>query len=243
MGERASFSFNPDGSRLIRHGEAHPWEPAAGVSSLPQIEAHLAAHLGPVQHVFHELVSDAVHVDVHCIPPTPTQPYLRLVTSGMSDRPMNVPVDAGPEVPRYLELMVTLPANWNFGQTELEDERWYWPLRTLKFLARLPHKFDTWLGAGHTIPNGDPPEPYAAGTRLCGAVILPSPTVPTHFHKLKTPGKTIAFMAVVPLLADEMAYKLRHGSDRLGQRLDRAGVNDCIDPARRSVAPRLFGLF
>ena len=33
----------------------------------------------------------------------------------------------------------------------MKDEKWYWPIRLLKSLARLPIASDTWLGFGHTM--------------------------------------------------------------------------------------------
>ena len=35
---------------------------------------------------------------------------------------------------------------------DLPYER-FWPIQMLKFLARFPHEYKTWLGWGHTIPN------------------------------------------------------------------------------------------
>jgi hypothetical protein len=233
-----SLSGNP----IYRHGEAAPWEAAQGESAEPQISAHIQAHLGAVDLVFHELVSDAVHIDVHFVKPSPEVPFVRLVTSGMSDRPMNVPVEAG--APRYMELMVTLPADWRLTQDDLQDEAWYWPIRTLKFLARLPHKFDTWLGFGHTVPNGDPPEPFAPNTGLAGAIILPPVTLPESFRVLPiAPDKEIHFMSVIPLYPQEMDLKLRAGTERLLEKFDKAGFSDLIDPARPNVARKRFGFF
>lgn len=42
---------------------------------------------GVLAFVWHELVSDLVHLDVHVAEPTPARPYYTVVTSGMSDRP------------------------------------------------------------------------------------------------------------------------------------------------------------
>jgi hypothetical protein len=88
-------------------------------------------------------------------------------------------------VPRFVELMVTLPGMWHLDQDSFKDEAWYWPIRLRKELARFPHKYSTWLGFAHTVPNGDPAEPYAPGTKFCGAIILPSVTVPDGFHRLR----------------------------------------------------------
>ncbi|MBS0368122.1 MAG: suppressor of fused domain protein [Proteobacteria bacterium] len=230
------------GSLLLRHGEEDSWKVPLGEECIEEISNHIEAHLGPVETVFHEIASDTVHVDVHFVKPTEHFPFARLVTSGMSDLPM--PVPEGADVPRYTELLVTLPKSWRLDQASFKDESWYWPVRLIKTLARFPHKHATWLGWGHTIPNGDPPAPYAPGTSLCGAIILPSITVPDGFHELQIDkDKKITFYSVLPLYEEEMQLKLNAGSGRLLDRLDRVGINDIIDPKRRNVAKRRFGFF
>lgn len=230
------------GSPIYRHGEASAWEPPKGEEFIQQISAHIEAHLGPVETVFHELVSDTVHIDVHCVKPTKAFPFIRLVTSGMSDLPMTTPDN--PNIPRHVELLITLPADWRLDEESLKDEAWYWPVHLLKSLARLPHKHQTWLGWGHTVPNGDPPEPYAHNTRLCGAIVLPSLTAPDAFHQLDIPGhKRIAFYAVVPLYPSEMDLKLRSGSDALTKRFSQKGVTDVVDIGRKDASRKTFGLW
>ena len=160
----------------------------------------------------------------------------------MSDLPMTTP--EGAEVPRFAELLLTLPNYWKVDQVSFEDEKWYWPVRIMKTLARLPHKYSTWLGFGHTVPNGDPPEPYAQNTKLCGAIVLPSISVPDAFHTLRIgEHKTITFYAIVPLFEEEMNFKLRSGTDALLERLGKKGVSDIIEPSRTNVGKKLFGLF
>jgi hypothetical protein len=149
-----------------------------------------------------------------------------------------------PDVPKFVELMMTLPADWHLDQKSFEEDAWYWPVRLLKGLARLPHKHHTWLGWGHTVPNGDPPEPYAPGTRLCGAIVLPSVSAPQEFHSLTIPGhKEITFYSVVPLYEAEMNLKLRAGSAELLQKLDKHNISDIVDIARKDVARKAFGLW
>ncbi len=236
-GEVVSLS----GAPIHYHDEPAGWEAPQGEMCLEQISAHIEAHLGPVASVFHEILSDTVHIDVHVVPPTGSFPYTRLVTSGMSDLPMPVPDDG---TPAYLELVATLPGDWKLDQPSLEDERWYWPVRLLKMLARFPHKYRTWLGWGHSMPNGDPPEPYAPGTALCGVVLLPSLTVPEAFETLRIDeGKQIRFLSIVPVYQEEMDLKLSKGCDSLTARFDKHGVDDIIDPRRVNVARKRFGLF
>jgi hypothetical protein len=231
-----------DGSAILRHEEATPFEGPRGEACLEQISDHIEAYLGKVEAVFHEIVSDTVHVDVHFVKPSQQFPFVRLVTSGMSDLPMAIP--EGSDTARYLELVVTLPGDWRLDQNSFKDEAWYWPVRLIKMLARLPHKYNTWLGRGHTVPHGDPAKPYASNTKLCGAIILPSATVPDGFYKLRIDeNKEIVFLSVVPLYEEEMNLKLRLGTDELLNRLDKVGVNDIIDPARRNAAKKRFRLF
>jgi hypothetical protein len=158
----------------------------------------------------------------------------------MSDLPMATPPEI--DVPRYAELMVTLPPDWKLDKESFEDERWYWPVRLIKTLARLPHKYGTWLGWGHTVPNGDPAEPYAADVRFDGCILLPSISVPDGFHRLRIDAdKEIAFYAVVPLYREELALKLRAGAEKLLERFDKKHIDDMIDARRPNAGKKLFG--
>lgn len=145
---------------------------------------------------------------------------------------------------RYMELMVTLPENWKIDEESFKNEKWYWPVRQLKFLARFPHKFETWLGFGHTIPNGDPAEPFAENTKLSGSIILPSVNVPEEFALLEIDKeKVIEFHCVVPLYDEEMNLKLNKGTDPLLDKFDKYGISDLITADRKNVVKKRFGIF
>ena len=58
------------GAPIWEHGEAKPWEAPHGESCLEEITEHIEEHLGPIAMVFHEVVSDTVHIDVHHVEPT-----------------------------------------------------------------------------------------------------------------------------------------------------------------------------
>ncbi|MDR2871762.1 MAG: suppressor of fused domain protein [Xanthomonadaceae bacterium] len=234
--------LSPSGQPILRHGEKTSWRAAEGESHTEEISRHIERHLGSISGVFHEIVSDAVHIDVHIVAPSEDFPVIRMVTSGMSDLPMTTP--PGPDIPRYLELMISLPGYWKTDQESFKDEAWYWPLRLLKFLARLPHQYATWLGFGHTIPNGDPPQPYVPGVRFDGAVILPSVSVPEGFHQLFIDAdKTIQFLSVLPLYPEEMDLKLRQGIEAVLDRFGKRAVNDIVDLDRVNTAKKRLGFF
>jgi suppressor of fused protein SUFU len=229
-----------ESEQIIRHeARTKQFQPAAGDSAcIEAITNHIETHIGPVAFVFHELVSDLVHIDIHQVHPTDDRPFYTLVTSGMSDRPMTVPEEAE-GCSQFAELMLCLPADWKLSEKAFEDERWYWPVRWLKMLARLPHEYDTWLGFGHTIPNGDPPKPFAANTKLCCNLILPPVTVPEEFRLLTIDDeKTIEFFSIVPLYSEEVNFKLKHGADPLANRLREFEVTELLDIRRANVCGR-----
>jgi len=228
------------GQPVYLHGAPGDWQSPGGEENIRAVSDHIERHLGSIETVFHEIVSDTVHIDVHWVRPNVHNPCHRLVTSGMSDLPMRTPDDT--ELPRFMELMISLPPHWQIDQESFKDEAWYWPVRLIKFLARLPHKYETWLGFGHTVPNGDPAEPYAPDSGFNGCIILPSVTAPDAFaHLAVHPGKTINFMSIVPLYAREMDLKLRRGVDALLEQFDRKGVTDIFAPDRSDVARKRFG--
>lgn len=235
--------LSKSGSPIYRYGEGEKdWEAPANTLNTETISAHIEQHLGSVSQVLHEILSDAVHIDIHHIKPADDWPFHVLVTSGMSDLPMTVPDEL--DAPRHVELMVTLPANWQLDKESFKDEQWYWPVRTMKFLARFPHKYTTWVGWGHTIPNGDPAESFADNTALSGIILLPPVSVPKEFLTLNIDDeKEISFLSVIPLFNEEMDFKLKHGTDALLKKFDKNDITDIIDPERKNIAKKWLGLF
>lgn len=225
-----------DDSRIIRHKDPKKsFDDAAPDDYLIEaISQHIERHVGTPDWVFHEIVSDQVHIDIHHVMPTDNRPVHVLVTSGMSGKPMATP--EGAEGCEYAELVAFLPPWWPIGEKEFEDERNYWPIRQLKSLARFPHSYGTWLWFGHTLPNGDPPEPYCKDTGFCG-IMLSSPMIlGGDFAELQLEsGRTISFFSLCPLHADEMEYKVKNGAEKLLQKLYKKHVPDIIEPDRPSV--------
>ena len=205
--------------------------------TIEAISDHITEFVGPIESVWHELISDLVHIDVHLVAPTRRHDFFTLVTSGMSDRPMQAP--EGHEDKKYSELLICLPPDWKLSEKAFQKERWYWPIRWLKQLSRLPHEYDTWLWEHHTVPNGDPPEPFADNTDLCCAYLLRPALFDKEFRKLRiNKRKTVYFHALVPLYEEEMNYKLKIGSDELLDRLDAADVTELLDIERPNVCKR-----
>ncbi len=241
---------SPDGSRIFRYKEPKSgWTPAAETSPcIEEIEKHVATYFGEPATVFHEIASDLVHIDVHMIPPHPKRNCWTLFTTGMSDLPMTPPDGADDQ--KWGELMLSLPPDWKIDQLSVTPpppdlEQWYWPIRWLKQLARFPHTCQTWLGIGHTIPNGDPPEPFTSATKLCCWLLLPPIHVPTAAREVAlSDGRTVRLFALHALYLEELSLKLNQGLDALLDALDRADVEEVLTIDRLSaVRKKLFGLF
>src|SRR5262245_19274320 len=189
----------------------------------------------------HELVSEPVHVDIHTVKPTQDRPYHTLVTSGMSDRPMLTPPDAPDEVRacQFAELMLCLPPDWPLDQKSWENPRHYWPIYLLKMMARFPHEYQTWLWWGHTLPNGDPAEPYADNTKLCCALLLSPLLFDQKFSQLDvSPEKTIHFLSIVPLYQEEIDLKLDKGAEALCELFSKHKVTELLDVKRENVCQK-----
>lgn len=232
--QETSASGNP----ILRHEprETPLTAPRHEGRNLGAIEAHVEKYIGPIGTVYHEVVSDLVHLDVLVIPATPSRPYHVLVTSGASDEPMNTP--DGMEDFERIELLVMLPASWRLDEDAFKDEAHYWPVRWLKMLGRLPHEYDTWLGWRHTIPNGDPAEPIA-DTDFVGMMLSSPDGLPQAFSTLGAPsGDTIFFLALTPLYEEEMDLKLNEGAEALELRFGARRIGPVVDTDRANVAKR-----
>jgi hypothetical protein len=228
-----STERSKSGVRMLRHTQQEPAELVSGDQALiDALSVHIERHFGPVPTVFHEIVSPYAHIDLHVVVPTKERPAITVVTSGMSERPM---ADG-----KYAELMLILPPSWpTMGDPEFETDEGFWPYRLLKQLARLPHEYGTSLGIGATVPNDDPPRPYARNTKLCCALIAPM-VLPNEegAERIVHDGREIDLLAVWPLYKDEMQVKLDDGLDRLFDLLDEARITEILEPDRPSVVPK-----
>lgn len=233
------------GSEIYRYNESDQkaFEGASGDPSIDEISDHIEKHIGEIHMVLHELVSEQVHIDVHWVKPTKEHPFHTLITSGMSDKPMQTPEEV--DGCDYAELSICLPKDWKVSEEDFKDEKNYWPIRWLKYLARFPHEYNTWLGYGHTIPNGDPAEPFAENTVLNSMVLLPTTVLGEDFHTLKLKDKTIEFYTLIPLYTEEVNLKMKKGVEALFDGFDKFGVSDIVQLDRPNTAKKkkIFGLF
>ena len=137
------------------------------------------------------------------------------------------------------ELVICVPADW-FGPdlSQLAGEGKAWPIEILKFAARFPHLYDSWLWIGHTLATEEPPEPFDPSTEFCAFAV----GVPLGFPKEKWKmaahdGRLVSFLTIIPLYSGELRFALDKGFNALLDLFDEAGVNELLDPTRPSLVP------
>ena len=198
------------------------------------IEGHIQQYFGEFENVFHELSSPDIHVDICVVPPSKERNYYTLVTMGMGAHRMNVPEELAEYKLERAELAIALPKDWKLKHEDLKNERWYWPIRLLKDLARLPITCDTWLGWGHTTDNQ---EPYANNTQLCAAILTgPQGTEDGSEVCILPSGEEVNFYQVIPLYRDELEYKLAHDTDALLDKME--GISFVVKSNRQDAITR-----
>jgi len=239
------YSESGDEVHRYKNVEPNPFTPAFGdLDNIETIGKHIEKHIGKIETVYHEIVSDQVHLDVYWVKPSKKFRFNVLVTSGMSDKPMTVPT--GMEEYRFSELCILLPPDWPIDEESFKSENYYWPVRWLKIVARFPHEFNAWVGYGHTIPNGEGAEPFADNTKFGCVLLIPSLNLPHEFFRLKVKeDKVINFYCIYPLYKEEMEYKLSKGLDALIDKFEKSRVTDVVDIHRKNtcLSKGLFGLW
>ena len=234
-----SSDGDPDDDGDDPDGEM-PEDEEAGVpevyteEEMEAVEGHIQQYFGKVENVFHELVSPDIHVDICMVPPTEERDYCTLVTMGMGAHRMNVPEELAEYKLERAELAIALPADWKLDQESMKDEKWYWPIRLLKSLARLPINCDSWLGHGHTVENR---EPFADNTKLCTATLIGPQDTEDGSEVCTLPGgEEVNFYQVIPLYEDELDYKLEHDTDALLNKM--RGISFVVNPTRQDAITR-----
>lgn len=198
------------GSRLIKYGNGEAPKPEIGFleeSTLANTEDRERVYselFGESDTVLHELLPLIPHIDVYRFSPNSKRDFFTFVTGGMSDLRMNAPTELGAEY-RRIELV--------FYSTENRDD---YP-ELLRRMAHFVHDNNTWLHWGHTMPNGQPPEPLFNTKRLDTLFFMPSIVTPDSSlgEKLQIDSDPVQLVWVVPITTAECQLKLDDGTDAL----------------------------
>ncbi|MED4634698.1 suppressor of fused domain protein [Peribacillus frigoritolerans] len=193
---------------------------------------HVAKYFGPIKNTISETVPGSrVSVNIHIIPPAINKDFVTLVTTGMSDQPMDY--SDKESVFKYAELLLKLPSSWIIENENMKDQNHYWPLMWLRKVAHIPHIYDGWLEEGVILPNGEPPQPFASNTKLsCIMVCRPKES---EMDNVYTKQGNIHIYTLVPIYEEERNLAMEKGHEYLLKRMSEKGISDVLDIHRVNV--------
>lgn len=195
-----------------------------------ELERHLEKYAGPIALRWENLLvvraceGRACHI---------------VVSTDLSDAPMK----GAKSDWHFAEVCVLLPPDWPLDPEIWESDLDFgWPMREVQRIVATVREEETWLGFGHTFPNGQPPEPFAPGTGQCASFLLPPVEMPEKFTRLRlSDGEILNFWAIVPIYADELALKVNQKASMLVEKLTVKLVSDIIAPTRPGVFAKTKG--
>src|SRR5262245_15168608 len=209
-----------------------PEEPAPSPYTLAEeVVAYFREHVGPVkpQALVEIVPSSDVPVAIHVVPATESRRYLTLFTTGMSESPMIAAAEA--EEYSYAELVIHLPADWPLSRRALRKEENRWPVNWLRTIASCLHDEDnSATGPVVIIPNGEPPEPLAAGCPFAGILMVADYE---NVGPIQTnDGRTIHLYTLIPVYSEECHLEVVE----LFPKFDAFGISKVVDVHRPNVA-------
>jgi hypothetical protein len=197
-----------------------------GIQEYVKQREHIFAELfGKSENVFHELNPIVPHIDIYSFKPGyDGRDYWTFVSSGMSDLRMALPKGISSE---YFRTELIFYCNEPLDRYA----------EILRKLAHFPHDNKTWLGPGHTFPNGQPPIPiFEESTVLDSFLFMPTIVSPDNdlAKKLLLGGDPVNFLWLVPLSTAECNLKLKKGVDALYDIFEKVHHPYIFNPNRKS---------
>ncbi|MET1076495.1 MAG: suppressor of fused domain protein [Pseudomonas sp.] len=180
---------------------------------------------GDCDSVSHEISPLSPHIDVFVYKPGyQGRTFYTLVSSGMSDVPMTLAAGIPDDYQRAEILMYV---------TEPKEEY----IHLIRYYARYPHQYGSYFAQGHTIPNGQPAEPYFSPGSLDTVLFISSILSPDNEFSdrlYEKSGIPVQLLHLTPITTAELEFKLEHGSDRLYDIFDENNHPFILDETRSS---------
>ncbi|AAK79611.1 hypothetical protein BJV85_002351 [Clostridium acetobutylicum] len=198
-----------------------------------EILQYLQRYFGNVNKTLSEVIpASNVSVNLNIMRNTENDKFITIVTTGMSDCPMDDSDEAFEE--RFAELIIKLPKDWLIDKNNIKDVNNYWPLGWIRRIAHIPHLYDGWIGKDIIIPNGEPPQPFAPNTKLsCIMICQPDEK---ELHRFTTSkGNIINLYTLIPIYKEERNMALIKGCKYLRKRMEDRGIDEILNITRENV--------
>lgn len=202
-------------SHTLKFAEREYTPPLYNDEAKTKLRAYITQNFGTIIKTISDPDYDEQNYDINCevlvVEPNENRDYYTLITLGAGAYISNAPQGE----PYSTEFIINLPKTWNPESINEQDTA---PIDWLRTIARVPIRYNTWLGHGHSIPI------KLEGTDYTGAITV----VYTLYDEEKdnhtpyiaeiTEDHKLSFIGIAPIYKEEMDYKLDHTSDELFDR-------------------------
>jgi hypothetical protein len=178
-------------------------------------------------------------IDLLLIATEKRSPIQVLMTDGLSAYEQPVPEKF--TTFKHIELYFCLPSYWDLEDVNNPTMNWVKPW--IQKLAKHLIEKQTWYGVGHTFPNGNPVEAISP-TMKQKYFLLNVPTfMAEELQPMELDGKTVEFLAIVPIFEDELDYKMGKGTYKLQKKFLDKNITELLDDYRMSTLKNKWRIF
>ncbi len=162
-----------------------------------------------------------------------------LMTTGLSDHRMNVhDKHTGEE---WKELYFLIPSYWDLSDEQ--DSNMNWVFDWLSKLKNYISSHDTWLGPGHTLQTGKEMNPISPNMKQNHFILSDPIELTEELAPIQLEGKSIGFLALIPIFADEMDYKQGKGTAKLFAKFALQNITEKLDNFRSTALKTRWNFF
>jgi hypothetical protein len=162
-----------------------------------------------------------------------------LMTTGLSDYRMKVhEKHVGDE---WKELYFLIPSYWDLADEA--DVNMNWVFDWLTKLKNYVISNDTWLGNGHTLPTGKDMNQISPNMKQNHFMLSDPIELTEELAPIVMEGKSIGFLALIPIFADEMDYKQGKGTAKLFAKFALQNITEKLDNYRSTVLKTRWNFF
>ena len=169
------------------------------------LDQHIRQHFGKYQILFKTERYELLNV-----PPTPERNFNLIVTKGLSGHKLKVPAGVDPLTDSRLELILCLPAAWEFANAEGYN---LWPINQLRTLINHILTTDEFIGFGYSF---DQERPLHASTKFTGGMLTAPGAFPCPAHEVVLGDNSyVHFFELIYLYPMELSFRKSHSAYEL----------------------------